>query len=299
MFEARNRSLQDWFTRIRTHQTVLPRFQRFEAWGNANIIQLFNTILQDLPIGAVLILEVGNEEPFVSRTIEGAPAEGNERVTEHLLDGQQRLTAIWRGLRNNYDDRTYFVYFEPDEESGLSPYVDSISRWRKVNDNEFRPFWANKPTDLWKRRMVPLDLCAPDIDSIKFREWAKEAIEEPEERANIADLVYEIRQKFATFNLPFLSLPVTTEKQTALEVFIKMNTSAAPLTTYDVVVAQVESTMGKSLHDLVADTRTACPQIAGYYPPEELALSANALLQGPCSDQCELPNEGQGEKRLW
>jgi hypothetical protein len=36
--EARNRPLPDWFTRIRTHQTVLPRFQRFEAWGHASVI---------------------------------------------------------------------------------------------------------------------------------------------------------------------------------------------------------------------------------------------------------------------
>src|SRR5713226_4621849 len=38
--------------------------------------------------------------------------------------------------------------------------------------------------------------------------------------------------------------------------------------------------MGKSLHDLVADTRTACPDIAAYYPPEDLALYGSALLQG-------------------
>jgi hypothetical protein len=64
--EARNRPLPDWFTRIRTRQTVLPRFQRFEAWGHASVIQLFNTILRDLPVGAVLVLEVGNEEPFMA-----------------------------------------------------------------------------------------------------------------------------------------------------------------------------------------------------------------------------------------
>ena len=89
----------------------------------------------------------------------------------------------------------------------------------------------------------------------------------------------EIRQLFATFNLPFLSLPVATPKETALDVFIKMNTSAAPLCTYDVVVAQVEASMGKSLHDLVADTRRACPTIAEYYSPEDLTLYAGALLQ--------------------
>jgi hypothetical protein len=32
--------------------------------------------LQDLPIGAVLVLEIGDEEPFISRTIVGAPTTG-------------------------------------------------------------------------------------------------------------------------------------------------------------------------------------------------------------------------------
>ena len=279
--EARNRPLPDWFTRIGTRQTVLPRFQRFEAWGHANVIQLFNTILQDLPVGAVLVLDVGNEEPFVSRPVKGAPTTG-ERVTEHLLDGQQRLTALWRGLHNNYDDRTYFVFFTPDEETAMPYYVDSIARWKKEKDSELRPFWVNSPKEQWKqRRMIPLDLCAPDINAQqRFNKWAKEAIQEPDEREAISDSVSLIRQKFYSFNLPFLSLPVTTPKQTALDVFIKMNTSAAPLSTYDVVVAQVEAQMGKSLHDLVAATRGACPAIADYYPPENLALYSGALLQG-------------------
>ncbi len=115
---ANNRSLPDWFTRVRTCQTVLPRFQRFEAWGHANVTQLFNTILAELPVGAVLILEIGNEPPFITRPVTGAPKTG-ERTTEHLLDGQQRLTALWRGLHNNYPARTYFLYLKPDDETGL------------------------------------------------------------------------------------------------------------------------------------------------------------------------------------
>jgi hypothetical protein len=38
--------------------------------------------------------------------------------------------------------------------------------------------------------------------------------------------------------------------------------------------------MGKSLHDLVASIKEACPIIAEYYAPEELVLYASALLQG-------------------
>jgi hypothetical protein len=278
--EARDRPLPDWFTRIRTHQTVLPRFQRFEAWGHDNNTQLFNTILRDLPIGAVLILEIGNEEPFISRPLEGAPTDG-ERVTEHLLDGQQRLTALWRGLHNNYVDRTYFLRLEPDEETGMPYFVESISRWQREDDKEMRPFWANKPAGLWKRRMIPLDFFSPELAAQqRFRAWAKQAIDDQEERDDVSDKVSEIRQKFSAFNLPFLSLPVGTKPETALDVFIKMNTSAAPLLIYDIVVAQVEARMDTSLHDLVGATKTACPTLAEYYPPEDLALYAGALLQG-------------------
>ena len=35
-----------------------------------------------------------------------APDSG-EKVNEQLLDGQQRLTALWRSLRDKYEDRTY------------------------------------------------------------------------------------------------------------------------------------------------------------------------------------------------
>jgi hypothetical protein len=278
--EARNRLLPDWFSRIRTHQTVLPRFQRFEAWDHSRVTQMFNTILQDLPVGAGLILEIGDEEPFISRTLKGAPEKG-ERVTEHLLDGQQRLTALWRGLHNNYEDRTFFLFLATDDETGLPFYVDSIARWKKDGDVDFRPVWANQPKEQWKRRMIPLHLFAPDISAQQsFREWAKAAIESPEERDQVSDRSALLRQKFATFNLPFMSLPVTTKKQIALDVFIKMNTSAAALSIYDIVVAQVEAGMGKSLHDLVADTKKACPNLSAYYPPEDLALYASALLQG-------------------
>ncbi len=276
---AQNRLLPDWFARLRTRQLVLPRFQRFEAWSHSNVSQLLNTILRGLPAGAVFILEVGNEEPFISRAIEGAPKSG-ERVTEHLLDGQQRLTALWRALHNNYEERTYFIYLELEEETGMPYYVDSIGRWKQPKDEEPRPFWANDPAAQWKRRMIPLDLCAPgDEAQSRYREWSRTAIPDAEEREEVYELRSAIREQFATFNLPYLSLPVSTGKETALDVFIRMNTTAEPLSTYDIVVAQVEAALGTSLHDLVAETKETCPEISAYYSPEELVLQASALLQ--------------------
>jgi len=44
--EARNRTLSDWMTRIRTCQVMLPRFQRLEAWESKEITDLLEVVLR-------------------------------------------------------------------------------------------------------------------------------------------------------------------------------------------------------------------------------------------------------------
>ncbi len=277
---ALNRSLPDWFSRVKTHQTTLPRFQRHEAWSHSNVVQMFNTILQNLPLGSFLVLEIGDNKPFVARPIVGAPTSG-ERTTEFLLDGQQRLTGLWRGLLNDYDDKTYFVTLKEDEETGLPYYVEAVGRWTKGKETAQRPFWANEPKGQWERSMIPLDLFAPGDEADKrYKEWSRKAVSSAEDREPITDIRTDIKLQLATYNLPYLSLPVATNREVALDVFIKMNTTAAALTTYDIVVAQVEAQTGESLHDMVAECKHECPEISDYYDVENLVLYASSLLQG-------------------
>src|SRR5690349_11023125 len=100
--EARNRKIEDWYGSVKRGEIKLPRFQRFEAWDRERIGSLVQTIIQNLPLGITLVLNVGDEEKFISRYLVTAP-QPNGRVHEHLLDGQQRLTALWRVLHNNYE----------------------------------------------------------------------------------------------------------------------------------------------------------------------------------------------------
>ena len=104
--EARNRKVEDWYGKIQRGEIKLPRFQRWEAWDWKRISSLINTISHDLPLGITLVLDVGEKELFVSRFLSTAPETGT-RVFEHLLDGQQRLTALWRVLHNNYEWEGY------------------------------------------------------------------------------------------------------------------------------------------------------------------------------------------------
>ena len=103
--EAHNRILGKWYSKIKHGEIKLPRFQRGEAWDRHRICSLIETVIHNLPLGITLVLEVGVNEKFISRFLETAPAEDGP-IYEHLLDGQQRLTALWRAFHNNYDWET-------------------------------------------------------------------------------------------------------------------------------------------------------------------------------------------------
>lgn len=109
---AKDRQLSNWYQRIHTGQIRLPRFQRFQAWDRLRICDFLTTIVSNLPVGITLLLEVGDRELFESRALETAP-DGGSRVTEHLLDGQQRPTTLWRSMHNNYDRESFCLYL-PD-----------------------------------------------------------------------------------------------------------------------------------------------------------------------------------------
>ena len=108
--EAPDRAVSDWLNSIDGGRLRLPSFQRGVAWEPKRVKSMLNTIIHDLPLGVALVLNVGDKEQFVSRALHTAPETG-ESVTEHLLDGQQRLTALYRALRDNDDKVTYFLPF--------------------------------------------------------------------------------------------------------------------------------------------------------------------------------------------
>ena len=280
---AHDRFLPEWFNRIRSRQITLPRFQRFVAWGHGEVSGLLTTVLRGLPSGATLILEVGDEEKFKSRTMVDAP-EAREKVAEQLLDGQQRLTALWRSLHDKYPDRTYLIGFEddPGQPSPKLPYVYGQARWDR-NGTRY-PRWVDKPDECFEKGFIPIRLLRPEDIRDEIDRWIEAAIPEDTQDKfaaykNISNLISDLRTKVREFNLPYLALPATTQKEVALDVFIKMNTSSVRLSTYDIVVALVEEETGKSLHEHVELLAEQVPRAGDYADLPSLVLDMVALRQ--------------------
>ena len=297
--QARNRDLKDWYGKVQRSEIKLPRFQRFESWDPNRICSLVETVISNLPLGITLVLEVGDEEKFISRHLSTAP-EKDGRVYEHLLDGQQRLTALWRVFQNNYELATYYVYLRQlDEYDGDAEMEDRSvfrrGRYYKKN-GELYPLWCDIPAQVLHRGLIPANLLRPEDIQGEIDTWIAAALgRQPDDRADIAsyfekrqkvsDAIRDLRSVVANYNLPYLSLPATTDKSVALNVFINMNTNSKPLSTYDIIVAEVESVMGRSLHDLEKELIESGPEIAHYEEPSKLILNTAALLQN------QLPNQ--------
>lgn len=287
--EARNKKIEDWFAMVKQGQVVLPRFQRHEAWRYSQVVGLLENILRDppLPIGALLTLEVGDEELFHSRPIVGAP-KPQTKPSMHLLDGQQRMTALWRSLTGDYanDGIEVFISLKPredgeEEESKAeevdAPKVEAIKRWDRKG--VMQPEWANDPVSMLNEGYLPATILCPGSQGEEALNAWEEAIEDSGLLTKqLTKRTEALRQRVAKYDIPFLSLSSKTGRDTALDVFIKMNTSATPLKDFDIVVAQLESATGDSLHEMVEELVSSVPAARDYGRIEDIILSVAALL---------------------
>lgn len=299
--KAHDLTLAEWFGVIQTGQVKLPRFQRHQAWDPKRIQSLLETVVRNLPLGVALVLRVSGKESFESRFLATAEPKSPSPTTMHLLDGQQRLTAFWRAMHDNYDRDTFFVYAPQLDASSEQEGTELSIRWQRTwrNREGLRmPRWIEDPAECYQRGLIPVRLLSPmDIDQ-EITDWTTRALSrlrpdpngtaeerlaaferlEPAKDA-LSGLLSSLRSTVTHYNLPYLALPEDTSKEVALRVFINMNTNSKPLSMYDVVVAEVEDAAGTSLHELVNDIRLNTPDVARYGKLEELVLSTSALIQ--------------------
>lgn len=309
--QARDRKIEIWYNKIRFGEIKLPRFQRHEAWDKGRISSLLTTVMHDLPLGITLILEVDKEQ-FISRYLVTAEhKEPYPKVNEHLLDGQQRLTAIWRALHNNYEWEKYFLYvkeydtvwtsdspLEEDEEQQqvIKTKVFCQSRWIGKKKGNKMPMWADLPMECFQRGCIPMELFRPEDINADIEDWIRKALEDKKPKSGVPDfeeafekytqekqkllnLINRYRETVKHYNLPFLALPSSTSKDTALNVFINMNTNSKPLTQYDIIVAEIEGLKDTSLHQLQEKLNAAHPAIGRYFDLSYLILNTSALMQ--------------------
>jgi hypothetical protein len=109
--------------RIRTGRLALPDFQREFVWNPSKVVDLLDSVARRWPIGSLLLL--GGPQPFAIRSIDHGPKIENTSLDLYILDGQQRITALFHAV-SDVSDYCYYVDF-----SLLEIGDDDFIQWQR------------------------------------------------------------------------------------------------------------------------------------------------------------------------
>jgi hypothetical protein len=143
-------SLNTLIGRLREGRFVIPDFQRDFEWRPSHIQDLMRSILLDYYIGSLLLWK-GKKENFNALSCEPMYGhDGNGSAEYIVLDGQQRLTALYyvcfapdKNLPNRTSRYVYFVNvdkFMEEEHDDAFFYLWAPNRIKGLLDNKERQF---------------------------------------------------------------------------------------------------------------------------------------------------------------
>lgn len=229
----------------------LPAIQRELVWGTDRIVRLFDSIMADFPIGSFLYwrLEQRNKDEWpIYEFIQNFDAESPHNppanmsgITKDItlvLDGQQRITSLFIGLRGSY---RYFYY-----------------RWRKTQlylnllklpvpneDNPEEPSYGfafredaepdgDRP-QLWYLAGRILDFEDAEDAKVDMKSQLTALTEEQRENAN--KLIGRLHNRIHTTLVGNYYQEKSQDYEKVLQVFVRANSAGQPLEYSDLLLA--------------------------------------------------------------
>ncbi|POX47909.1 hypothetical protein C3489_28555 [Streptomyces sp. Ru71] len=256
IFETVPRQLSNLVTRIHGREIALPDFQRDFVWDASRTEELIQSIISEFPVGTLLLWKQGDGESFASRSFEGAPDLGDKKPAELVLDGQQRLTALYQALTGVGDER---YYLKVDE--FVTVENDYIKEFHEVNFDR-AVISVPVPTNKAQARKNQEILGAshfPVADVNSFDDWLDDYVEyitgsdETFSAKYLKSLYRRMRDKYIvplrSYGLPVLTLPETTPIEAVCTIFETLNRTGKPLGPFELLTARYFP-QGVNLRDL-------------------------------------------------
>lgn len=243
---------------------VLPEFQREYVWSNRDARALVATVLQGWPAGSLLLME-GTPAEFGIRPFEG---QTSARLNPELvvLDGQQRLTALFHAL---HDTGPYRFFLDLDllaEASGGAGLPDADPEDVETCIVVVRrgPSQPGQPT-LPGFGLGRLPLSALRSASA-FYSWAGQR---PEHEPALSRLYRSTLSGVHAYEFPCVYLDRGIDVGVIARIFERLNRSGLRLAAFDLAVARAF----KDGWNLRAEWARACdesPGLAEYFGDDGL-----------------------------
>ena len=250
-FDSTKHFLKNILSEITSGKTQLPDFQRGWVWDNDRIKSLLASVSLSFPIGAVMMLQTGNDEvKFKPRLIEGLTINPQPGPEQLILDGQQRLTALYQAILRKEAVDTEDIrkkplkrYYYIDIEKCLNPYIDREECIRSIPEDKIIRNFRGEPIEdystpelEYEAGLFPLNQI---LDSQDWRFgyqtfwWDKDK----EKIQLFSDFEKEIINRFQEYQVPLILMNRDTPKEAVCLVFEKVNTGGVTLTVFELLTA--------------------------------------------------------------
>lgn len=261
------------------HSILLPAIQREFVWDADQIVRLFDSLMRDYPIGSFLVWhlngDVARDEMkyrFIQHYIEDSVhPDGPEfeqmqyhnekiRAEEELdlpseqdliLDGQQRLTAFYIGLKGTFTEKQKYAQRKnPDAWNQKRLYLNLLSGDGETVDNElgleyefaFRePEPANSEDTYWYRVGEVLNI-DPSEDIMDVAD----GLDIPDEkRWNAGKTLKNLFDTIHDDNIIQYHEENTENRERVLDIFIRMNDGGTPLSKSEILLSMATARWSK------------------------------------------------------
>lgn len=250
-FDSTKRGLYVILNEIHSGKIQLPDFQRGWVWDDDRIKGIIASVAKSFPIGAIMLLETGNENiKFKVKPVEGTNGVNNVTPEMLILDGQQRLTSLYRSIitRNVVDTQNTKGYeikrwYYIDMEKALAVNNDLEEAIFSVNENKIVTINIGRevkldlssPENEYRNKMYPVNMMN------RYSEWRmgyNDFWNHDSEKSKFWDkFEKEIIDTFNHYMVPVILLKKQNPKEAVCQVFEKVNTGGVSLTVFELLTA--------------------------------------------------------------
>jgi uncharacterized protein with ParB-like and HNH nuclease domain len=252
-------SVADAVEKIEYNQYLLPAIQRDFVWHHSKIETLFDSLMQGYPIGSLLLWQVNGKntqnqrfygilkkyrERYLIRSEEVSTK--NIPSFEVVLDGQQRLTALYIGLKGSYAYKGYNLAWRDNEYAiptrhlylNLTYKKDEKHNLDDSDDNKKFQFSFLTRIEASRKDATNHWFKVGDILSIKGTSqlnsfYRKNAIDEEESQERLSRLHDMVHLE----KLILYYLEQDSDFTRALNIFIRINSGGQTLSYSDLVMS--------------------------------------------------------------
>lgn len=254
-FDSKKTSLYEILKNIHEGKIQLPDFQRGWVWDDNRIKGILASVAKSFPIGAVMLLETGNNSiRFKTKVVEGAPESNGVKPELLILDGQQRLTSLYQSIISNRVIKTrnskgYEIkrWYYIDMQKALDPATDLEEAIFSINENKIitKNIGRDIVLDLSTRELEYENLMYPVWMVDEYSDWRRGFNRHWNHSSDKSELWDEFEEliinSFNHYMLPVIEMKKTNPKEAVCQVFEKVNTGGVSLSVFELLTASFAS----------------------------------------------------------